>query len=112
MTTSDSRHRPNFQRNAAAASAVNMTIVRVSDSEVMSLLSETPVCSRYSTSRRGTSVSHVPIAVDGRTSVTRYPSPTITATRHMAGTRSHATSRAIDLRLCELTLWYTRAVVN
>src|SRR6476646_10612607 len=108
MTTRDSRQRPNFHRNTAAASAVRATIVGVSDSDVMSLLSETPSCWRYATSREGTSASHLPIAVDGSTSVTRYPSPTITATRQAAATRSQATSRAIDLQLSELTPPNTR----
>ena len=71
MTTRDSRQRPNFQRNTAAASAVRAMIVGVADSMVMSLLSETPSCWRYSTSRLGTSASHFPIAMDGSTSVTR-----------------------------------------
>ena len=87
-------------------------IVVVSDSDVMSLLSETPSCWRYATSREGTSASHFPIAVDDSTSVTKYPSPTITATRQAAGTRSQARSRAIDLRRCELTLSNTRAAAN
>src|SRR6478609_11872590 len=103
MTTRDSRQRPNFHRNTAAASAVRAMIVGVSDSDVMSLLSETPSCWRYATSREGTPASQFPIAVDGSTSVTKYPSPTIIATTQAAATRSHARCRAIDLRLCELT---------
>ena len=46
-------------------------MVGVADSVVMILLSEMPSCWRYSTSRLGTSASHLPIAVDGSTSVTR-----------------------------------------
>ena len=65
MTKRDSRQRPNFQRNTAAASAVRVIMVGVSDSVVMSLLSEMPSCWRYSTSRLGTSASHFPSAVDG-----------------------------------------------
>ena len=65
MTTKDSRQRPNFQRNTAAASAVSVIMVSVSDSVVIILLSETPSCWRYSTSRAGTSASHLPNAVGG-----------------------------------------------
>ncbi len=79
MTTKDSRQRPNFQRHNAAASAVRVIMVSVSDSVVMSLLSEMPSCWRYSTSRPGTSASHLPSAVEGSTSVRRKPNPTINA---------------------------------
>ena len=99
MTRSDSRQRPNFHRKAAAASAVRAVIVVVSDSIVMILLSETPSCWRYSTSRRGTSASHWPSEEDGRTSVTRYPNATISTTRQTAGTSSHRTSRTMPRNL-------------
>src|SRR6476659_8051112 len=102
MTTRASRQRPNFQRHTAATSAVRVTIVGVADSMVTIRLPETPACWRYSASRLGTSASHFAIAVDGSTSVTRYPDATMKTTRQAAGTRSHRTSRMMP-PTCERT---------
>src|SRR6478752_4408653 len=49
------------------------------------------------------SASHLPNALDGNTSVTRWPTNTISATRHTAGTTSHPTSRTTPPTPCERT---------